>query len=207
MKFLRSTVQKIAFDFYQKAYQLNDGNFDFVADLRKVVAKKQVKDGFLVGYQDVLDLLCRQELGNFDGEVLDETFNRACFCSFEEIESEKAGFFEPRTINAFIYLKENLNVRHLCFFNPSDFDEILEVPSKTDKKRKRVIVFENVSTIFNAKKPAFYLCGLETETKQGIERVWELWRDDERVECAHIVFTDLFYHNSFGDNWEICNWV
>lgn len=172
-----------------------------------VIAKKQVENGFLVGYQSLLDLLSLQDSIFFDGELLGEVFNRVVFCPFKDIENKRACFFEPKTANAFIYLKNNPNFRYVCHFNPSDFDEITVVPSKNGKIKKRVIVFENVTAVMDFKRPDFFLCGIETETKKGVERVWELWRNNERVECDKIIFTDLFYHPCLGDAWGIgvCN--
>lgn len=207
MKFLRSSIKRITLDFCVNDYRYSGGKFKYAASFGRVVAKEQKEDGYLVAYQDLGDLLDRQDYGDFNGEYLDESFNKAIFCPFEEFESGKVRFFKPKTLNAFIYLEGEVGFRHLCSFNPSDFDEISEISSKTEKKKKRVVVFENITTVFNAKKPAFYLCCAETETARGVKRVWELWRDNERVECKQIVFTDLFYNNSFGDDWEICNWV
>lgn len=205
MNFLRSTVQKITLDFYLSVYRLDGEQFKQSVAFGKVVAKKEVEKGFLVAYQDILDLLRRQDTDDFDGELLDATFNRTAFCSFEEFKNKKARFFEPKTVNAFIYLKEDPKFRYPCYFNASDFDEIVKVSSGVGKKKKRVIVFENVTAVMNPERPDFYLSGTETETKNGIERVWELWKNNERVECDRIIFTDLFYHNCFGDNWGICN--
>lgn len=207
MKFLRSSIRRITLDFCVNDYRYSDGNFNYAASFGRVIAKKQTEKGSLIAYQDLGDLLNHQEYGDFDGEYLDESFNKAIFCPFEDFESGKVRFFKPKTLNAFIYLNGETGSRHLCSFNPSDFDEVSGVSSKTEEKKKRVVVFENISTVFNTEKPAFYLCCVETETKQGVKRVWELWRENERVDCDKIVFTDLFYNNSFGDDWEICNWV
>lgn len=205
MKFLRSSVKSVTLDFCLSDYRYSGGKFSFAVSLGKVVAKEPTDDGYLIGYQDLLDLLCRQDYGNFDGELLDESYNRALFCPFEEIESGKVRFFPPKTLNAFIYLEGETNFRHLCSFNPNDFDEISEVSSPTGSQKKRVIVFENITTVFSAQKPIFYLRGTETESPQGVERVWELWRDNERVECDKIVFIDSFYHISWGNDWEYCD--
>ncbi len=203
MRIVRTTVRSITVDFCRQTYRLNGEKIDSVASFGKIVSTKQLDDGFLVCYQDATDLLSRQEVGNFDGELLDETFNRADFYSFEELASRKAFFFEPKTINASIYLEENASSRRLCYFNPSDFDDTLTLRPKRSKKKKRVVMFESVAPVIDAPQPAFYLCGTEKETKEGVERVWELWKDNERVKCDRIVFTDLFKHGSFGEDWWI----
>ena len=69
---------------------------------------------------------------------------------------------------------------------------------------KPLVMFENITTVINAPKPIFYLCGTETETKEGVERVWELWKDNERVKCDQIIFADMFKHTSFGEDWWAC---
>lgn len=204
MKFLRSSIQCITVDFCRETYLLNDGKFDSFISFGKVVAKKQVDGGFLVCYQDATNLLFHQEAGDFDGELLDRTFNRVEFYPIKAVDERRVRFFEPKTINAFVY-SEDSKYGSLCYFNPGDFDETLKTPIKGQKRRG--VGFENVSAVYNVKKPAFFLRGTETETKRGVERVWELWRDNERVECKQIIFTDLFYNNSFGDDWEICNWL
>lgn len=202
MKFLRSPIQSITVDFYRETHLLNDGRFEPFVSFGKIVAKKQVDGGFLVCYQDATNLLFHQEAGDFNGELLDRTFNRVDFYPVEAVEKHQIRFFEPKTINAFVYPKNSKYV-NLCYFNPKDFNETLRTPKKG--QNRRVVGFENVSAVFDAKKPAFYLCGIETESKRGVERVWEFWRDNERVECEQIIFADLFYHESLGDDWGICN--
>ncbi len=168
MKFLRSSTKRITLDFCVNDYRYSGGKFNYAASFGRVVAKEQKENGYLIAYQDLGDLLYHQEYGDFDGDYLDESFNKAIFCPFEEFESGKVRFFKPKTLNAFIYLEGETGFRHLCSFNPSDFDEVSEVSSKTEKKKKRVVVFENITTVFNAKKkPRFTFAVSKPKRREG----------------------------------------
>ncbi len=195
----------MTFDFVQTSYEYLNGKFKLTTRFGKVVDKQEVDGGFIIAYQELGDIFNYQEIGMYDGELLDEMFNRALFCSYEDIEeARRIRFFESKTTNASIFLKENPKYRYLCRFDPKDFDDVRKTSSATCKEERRVIVFENVNEVLSIENPCFYLCGTETKTKQGVKRVWELWRDNERVECDKIILADMFYHKSFGDDHAIC---
>lgn len=209
MKILRTPVKSFFVDFKRLCTICVNDRFLAVIGTGKIVAKAQRNDGLLISFQDSINLMFHQDKSIFDGKLLDDTFNRVAFYSFKDIkEAKKVALFEPKKINAFIYLAEDFGFCRLCSFNPSDFDETTEIQTKIGKRqKKRVVVLDCVTAIpeWEEEPPTYYLVGTEMETSRGIECFWELWKNDELAYCDKIVFADLFYHKSLGDDCKICD--